>query len=164
MKAKALTAMAVLAIVALGALSKSENAAAANGFCNNVYSDSSYDYFRCTYFGNNAPPNTRLFFDSGGNNNRPWYYNSVFDGYSGTVAAKCAHILRASDGAQYTLACGTGSPGDYTPVGFRPGYVFITHGANGPRNLGGDAYHTAHIAGNPVSHPIQSSSNERTAH
>jgi hypothetical protein len=84
----------------------------------------------------NLAPNTPRWF-SLSNNLRNWFFGKVSDAYGGTVTQKCIHIMRASDGYKEQVACGSGAPGGGVNWYMKPGYMFIRHGASGPRTLGG---------------------------
>lgn len=89
----------------------------------------------CQYFGNSWPANTNLWFESGGNNLRNFFSNAAADGYGGSVY-KCAGYVD-SGGGQLPRPCGTGEPTLSIPEWRRPGYAFMFHQANGPRNIHG---------------------------
>lgn len=96
----------------------------------------------CLWASVNLAPNTPRWFSApGGNNLRNWIAATVGDGHGGSVTAKCVHIMRGSDGYTIQVACGSGSPGNPIPAYMRPGYLFIRHGAAGPRNLSGAGSH-----------------------
>jgi hypothetical protein len=93
----------------------------------------------CNYYGNNWPAWTELWFDSGGNNLRSFRMNSGYDSYGGTVY-KCMGYMD-SGGGQLPRPCSTGNPVLWIPEWRRPGYVFMYHGANGPRSIRGYTTH-----------------------
>lgn len=95
--------------------------------------------WQCGWEQPNLAPNTPRWFEAA-NTLRNWLFAVVWDGYGGTVTQKCVHIMRGSDGYKEQVACGSGRPENYVPEYMRPGYMFIRHGASGPRTLGGGAY------------------------
>lgn len=95
--------------------------------------------WQCGWEQKNLAPATPRWFQAE-NTLRNWLYGVVWDGYEGTVAAKCIHIQRGSDSYREQIACGSGMPEGYVPGYMDPGYLFIRHGASGPRTLGGGAY------------------------
>jgi len=108
----------------------SEEARAANTSC------SPYEtVLVCQYFGNSWPSGTVLWFESGGNNLRNFFGNTAVDGYGGSVY-KCAGYMDSA-GGQLPRPCGTGEPTLSIPEWRRPGYAFMYHEANGPRNIHG---------------------------
>ena len=84
----------------------------------------------------NLPPAEARFLNLA-NPNRNWDWARVEDAYGGTVNAKCVHIRRASDNFTEQVACGLGVPVGGVNAWMKPGYLFIRHGAPGPRTIGG---------------------------
>lgn len=106
------------------------------------YCEPSGGGYLCLWASENLPPNTPRWFSApGGNNLRNWIAATVGDGHGGSVTAKCVHIMRGSDGYTIQVACGSGTPGNPIPAYMRPGYLFIRHGAPGPRHLAGAGSH-----------------------
>jgi hypothetical protein len=91
----------------------------------------------CLWASINLPAGQERWFQApGGNNLRNWIAASVGDAYGGSVTQKCVHIMR-SDGARFQIACGSGTPGNAVAGYMDPGYLFIRHGAPGPRSISG---------------------------
>jgi hypothetical protein len=130
----AAAAVAVALALALIGIFGSGRAQAANTSCS-----PSEGIWACNYYGNNWPANTTLWFDSGGNNLRSFRVNIGYDDYGQTVY-KCMGY-QDSGGGQLPRPCGTGTPVLSIPEWRRPGYVFMYHGANGPRNIHGYTTH-----------------------
>lgn len=87
-----------------------------------------------------APATPRYF--QAENTLRNWMEAQVSDVHGGTVAQKCVHIKRGSDGYTEQIVCGSGYPGlKPIPSYMRPGYVFVRHGASGARTIQGGAWH-----------------------
>ena len=128
--------LAAAAFISLLALTAPGSAQASNGTCN-----WSEGVWACNYGANFWPKETKLWFESsGGNNERNWHVNYAYDGYGGSVY-KCAGYKRW-DGAFLNQACGT--PNGILlsiPESWRPGWIYIIHFANGPRNISGFATH-----------------------
>lgn len=124
------TAIATMLSLAAIASLASAGAQAANTSCGKFET-----VLVCQYYGNSWPANTTLWFESGGNNLRNFFSNTAADGYGGSVY-KCAGYVD-SGGGQLPRPCGTGEPMLSIPQWRRPGYAFMFHQANGPRNIHG---------------------------
>lgn len=130
----AAVAMAAALMLVLIATFGSGRAQAANTSC--TWSEG---VWTCNYYGNNWPNWTELWFDSGGTNLRSFRINIGYDAYGQTVY-KCMGYMDSA-GGQLPRPCGTGNPVLHIPEWRRPGYVFMYHGAPGPRNIWGYTTH-----------------------
>lgn len=125
-----------MACFALAGLTQTETASASPGSC------SWQGYWTCGWINTNLAPGVADWFEAG-NNLRPWYTASIngYDHGGYTVTQKCVHVVRGSDGAQAQVACGWGAQSGGIGGAWQPGYLFMRHGAPGPRSLIGRGNH-----------------------
>jgi hypothetical protein len=125
-----------VACFALAGLAQTETASASPGSC------SWQGYWTCGWINTNLAPGVADWFEAG-NNLRPWYAASIngYDHGGYTVTQKCVHVVRGSDGAQAQVACGWGTQSGGIGGAWQPGYLFMRHGASGPRSLIGRGNH-----------------------
>lgn len=135
------TAAAVISAAALalvfGASIGATRARAANAECS-----PSEGIWACNYTsGGSWPKTTKLWFEaSGGNNERYWRVNYAYDAYGGSVM-KCAGF-KSFDGGELPQGCSNTGYGFISiPEWRRPGWVYVVHHADGPRNIWGYATH-----------------------
>lgn len=110
-------------------------AQASNGTCN-----WSEGIWACSYVsGGNWPKTTKLWFEAaGGENERSWRVNYAWDNNGGTVM-KCAGF-KSFDGGEIPQACNNVNGVFLSiPESRRPGWVYVVHHAEGPRDIYGTA-------------------------
>lgn len=124
------------AFFAFAGIAQTGAASASPGLCGWV------GYWDCHWVNTNLAPNVADWFEAG-ENLRNWFSGGVngWDEGGTLVTQKCVHVVRGSDGAQAQVACGAGFQSGGIGGAWQPGYLFIRHGAPGPRSLIGKGHH-----------------------
>ena len=133
-----LAALAVLLVMIFGLqiVRQPDTASAHNDDC---FLDAVWN---CSWFDSSQPKDTPHWFYAA-TTLRNWFSAGVDEHPPtppGSVVKKCAHVER-SNGDRLQVNCGAGFQSDGIPTAFRPGYLFVRHGAPGPRGIRGFGQH-----------------------
>ena len=128
-KMQLLMVVASLALAAI-AIGGAGSAVASPGSC--VWEG----YWACNWGQPNLSPGVADWFEAG-TNLRNWTSGAVNGGNMGgyEVTQKCVTVVKGSNGEQANVACGYGYQGAAIGGAWQPGYLFIRHGAPGPRYI-----------------------------